>query len=490
MQMIFPYPSRLEEKNGTYPCGKEVYLTVDDSFRHPGFEEMAAELWGNFTGGLSTLRVVRIPGDTHTAMLSNTAVLLTSAETEEDYELTVDKNGARFIFGSPAGLMHGFYTLLQLLPPFRRHEGNAPLPFVAVADHPALGFRALDISVFHGESFHFLRRMIRLAALLKYTHVQLEFWGSLEFACCPAASWEGAFTQEEIKMLVKEGTALGIEFIPFFNHYGHASMARFRTGKHVFLDQAPEMADMFLPGGWTWDVTNPAVEMLHRSIREELCALFPGKYFHMGCDEVFNENGFIDPYDKAENDAYVAHINRCADAICRMGRTPIMWADMLLDGGKFRYPFTGNYSHRASDSDRNLPRIDERLILCDWQYEINGDKPETLDYLLQYRPAEKLLTAPWHKLDNIEGRAMLAKEKGLMGMIDTTWDLVHKEVRSVSYAACGAWEQDMRYCRTCSGELMTVRTMELLRKLLPCGGDFKDAGVFDHEIDAIVGTVG
>ena len=119
-----------------------------------------------------------------------------------------------------------------------------------------------------------LKKYIRLFAMLQYTHVVLEFWGSLKFDTLSALAWENAYTKNEIKEVIKEAKFLGIEPIPMFNQLGHATASRFCYGKHVVLDQNPKLQYLFTPDGWTWDINSETVFELFRQIRKELYELF------------------------------------------------------------------------------------------------------------------------------------------------------------------------------------------------------------------------
>lgn len=63
---------------------------------------------------------------------------------------------------------------------------------------------------------------------------------------------------------------MGLEVVPMFNCWGHASGSRIRHGRHVVLDQNPRLAPLFEPDGWTWCLTNPRAQALLRSVCDEL----------------------------------------------------------------------------------------------------------------------------------------------------------------------------------------------------------------------------
>jgi hypothetical protein len=117
----------------------------------------------------------------------------------------------------------------------------------------------------------------------------MEFWGCLKMDSLKELSWPEGYTKDEIRPLVEEANALGMEIIPFFQHLGHAALSRMGySGKHVVLDQNLELDYLYYPKsrGWVGIFMSDAVRKLLRSIRRELIDLCgDGEYFHLGCDE-------------------------------------------------------------------------------------------------------------------------------------------------------------------------------------------------------------
>ncbi len=489
---VFPQPRHLNLHDGCFTFDKQVFLRVPASFSNQGFLELCGEWWHHFTAGQSSLCVMRTNRLSHTACITTDANLsFAEADAGEDeYTVCCLSDGIIMGYQEDIGLIHAFFTVLQTLGVYHRSTRDFSVPCYDIADRPSLAFRGVHICVFMGDSYEFLRKAVRMCALMKYTHVFLEFWGSLRLDFLRASGWDGGLTKQQVADLVKEGMALGLEFVPFFNHFGHASQSRFRAGKHVYLDQAPDMEELFEQGGWTWNIHHPETYEIHAQIRKELCELMPGKYFHIGCDEVYARDDRVDPMDKKDNDDFINYINRCCDEVVKLGRRPIVWADMFLNGHHYPWPYCSNVSYRCLDTDRNLDRLHKDAILVDWQYNIAGDKTATVDYLIQHRDPSTMMLAPWHTFDNIDGRCSLAKQHGMMGMIDTTWDLLRKEFTSVIYAACASWEETNAYEKLRTNETIKSYAMQNMRKVMPSGGNFASAGFFDHEIDTILGTTG
>ena len=127
--------------------------------------------------------------------------------------------------------------------------------------------------------------------LLQYTHIIIEFWGMLKFDCMKELSWSHGFKKEQILPLIREANDLGLEIIPMFNHWGHASASRVMHGKHVVLDQDPSLYPLFTPDGWSWNIDNPNPLALLRQVRAELYEL--SVLCDNVCDHIGNYTRFI-----------------------------------------------------------------------------------------------------------------------------------------------------------------------------------------------------
>lgn len=482
---VFPNPLKYVEQKGQFSFQDRVVLTIGKSFSNQEFIRLCPELWNQFTAGKSNLEIVITDLD-NCASLSTAGVSL-DAPLLQDYEYTlrISEEGAAVRYRDDNGFIHGFCTLLQLLSPYHRKANNFTVECCEVFDSPALEFRGVHFCVFPEFSLLFLKKMIRLCGLMKVSHVILEFFGMYRFGCFPYLGWPIAYTREELEPLIADGKAFGIEFIPMFNHIGHATQSRFKAGKSVVLDQAPEYEEYFEPGGWTWNVRNPEVFELQKMAREELCDLFgSGKYFHIGCDETYVWDNRADPMDKDDNENFVSYVNRVADSIKQMGRTPIMWGDMFLDNVEFPHTeYHSNTSSRSGDCERNFAKIDKDIFIADWEYSLKEYSDKTIRYFTQRRDPKSVIMCPWQGFDKISTAARMAKEYGILGMLTTTWNGIPMEIKDLIYGICLMWEPDAEYANKVSWETLKVFAAQNLRKLVPSHGEYMDAGFTENEVN-------
>ena len=373
-------------------------------------------LWAGFTAGQGRLNV--LPRADFSVLTPDAAPI--SLPEGRRFAACVTETGISMTAATREDLMRAMMTLCCRI--VRAPDGSLRIPAEAWQDGYRVSRRMLHLCVFPETTVTALHRLLRLAAVLQYTHVVVEFWGMLRYDADPALSWPQAFDKAEIRPLLEECRALGCQPVPMFNMLGHASACRVCGGKHVVLDRFPERADLFTPDGWAWNIENPAVPALLRQVRQELYGLFgPGDYFHLGCDE---------PYQTAP--AYRAAVPeylRClTEEVRAEGRQPIVWADTLLCGSACGADDSYYCAAPTADEARQLRKsLVAGTVAADWQYRVRqGPLVTALDLA---RDGLEVLGCPWHYGDEL-CRAYL-DTPGLSGILVTTWHTLDTRLLSV-----------------------------------------------------------
>ncbi len=455
-------PKQEKTGEGVFSFGAAVKATA-----HPALDTaVAKELWHGFCQTGSDLEI------SHT---EDWLFAIGEAEPlpvgEEKYTLHVTPRGITLAANDEKGLLWGFMTLLGRIEPVDLTEGQERFEVAAteIFDKPDLARRMIHYCVFPDTDLFFLHRLIRLSAVLKYTHIVLEFWGMLQLDCMAEISWPCAFTKEQVRPLIKEANDLGVEIIPMFNHWGHAAGSRGKHGRHVVLDQNPRLATLFSDDGWVWRIDSPAVRALFHKIRIELCELCgEGGYFHIGCDEAYQLHTVEDA------NALCDFLREVTDDLATMGRRPIIWEDMFLfdcfTDTEDRYEC--NCQSREL-SDYLIERFDRRMVMADWQYHITKTPVKTAAYLASH--GIDTLECPWgHYKGNVSAGIEGAKQQGLMGAMYTTWHTLEREMEQVAVAAALMWNKP-------TAARPHQATATLLRKCLHAGGDLGKAGWITEE---------
>lgn len=430
------------------------------------------EFLQNYTTGVQWETV--FDAEENTLYIGNPAAVLPDGE---DYCVNVTPGGA-FVSGSTySGLMRGFVTLLERIVCTDLEtyliEGGCE------KNSPKINFRSVHLCVFPETKLEFLKKEVRMCIMGKYSHLIIEFWGTLKMDCFPLFGWREAFSKAEIKEIFDEIRAFGIEIIPFFQHWGHASLSRGgASGKHVVLDQDVRYEYLYRPhsGGWVYDFENPKTLALLKAARDELCELCgEGEYFHIGCDEA-------EHLKTAEEARKVAeHINAVAADLKKNGRRAIVWGDMLLCKAQFKPGNQYECNSSAEVANALVDTLSRDVIIADWQYNVTEGLIET-SKLFKDKGFD-VLCCPFDKRINTALCVDSVVEYGLYGFMKTTWHMMHTGLLAqVLQTGWGAY--DGKYDPSYPGYSAIVdRSAGILRKLAPSGGEYLKAGWTEEQID-------
>lgn len=361
------------------------------------------------------------------------------------------------------GLMQGMLELMRRI----RLIGDGEEPIFAIpcgegGDSTDIGVRMIHFCVFPETTLAFLRRSIRLAAALHYTHVVLEFWGTFPFSCMPELAWPEHLRRDDVQALADEIRLLGMEPVPMFNHLGHAAASRESSGKHVVLDQNPARAMYFADNGWTWAIGDPRVPALLRDVRAELYAVMgPGSFVHLGFDEAYLYGSRPDL--AGEMCDFLCTLTR--EVLEREGRRPIIWGDMLLDHavlGTTKADYSCNcHDHRIAD--RIFAALDRRVIIADWQYHKKTAPVITTPYFAGL--GFDVLTCPWDTLDNVRACVDTVRQSGTLGVMHTTWHTLSGANGMGAVFACAEWCRAERADTQMTNVYTRPEAATLLRRL-------------------------
>ena len=400
------------------------------------------------------------------------AVASMEVQRGKEYAISVKTDGIAIGGQDYKGTIRGLLTLLELVFCYGKHDYRVEC--TERADQPRTAMRSLHVCFFPDFTVDQMRRVIRAAAVAKYSHIVLEFWGNLHFDCMKELSWPNANTKQRIRSLVREANALGMEVIPFYQHLGHAAMARLSySAKHVVLDQNLEYEYLYYPKsrGWVWNFRSEETKQLLRCVRRELIELCgEGEYFHLGCDEAGLE------FDIDELSAY---LNEVADELLTQGRRPIVWGDMLLSHdfetlkteGDQKSAYICNAS--AQFADALLDRLDKRIIIADWQYDTHDPIWKT-SLLLKGRGFD-VICAPWDDMINVPNAIATVESAQLHGVMVTTWNRLFLQgsmVRVLFSGLCASGDPD--YAQLFG--TVSERTTNIWRRVSPRGLSYEDCG--------------
>ncbi len=429
--------------------------------------EAMRELWYGFSFHTSTLEAESTAQYTFQLGYATLPALGNDA-----YAISVTEQGIAVIADSEKSLAYGYMTLLDMIKMEDSGEGLY-IECCEFSESPAIENRMVHFCIFPETELWELEKMVALCAALKYSHLILEFWGMLKYDCLDALSWPHAFGKEDVKRITKRANDMGLEIIPMFNQWGHASAGRMCHGKHVVLDQDPSLQYLFDETGWCWNTNSPKVRALFRRVRAELIEVCgAGEYFHIGCDEAV---GFT--FTEENMDMICSFVNEIASELAALGRKTIMWGDMLLyRHEEYKNTYEMNCPSLACE-EYMLERVDRSIIIADWQYNCRQYPVETA--LTLQKHGFQVLLCPWDRSYDSEISCLeTVKKHSLCGIMHTTWHTLSKHLPNITGVAVSSWgETDFR--------ALPYKTAALMRKTYFVDGNYTRAGWAKQEIGTL-----
>ena len=236
---------------------------------------------------------------------------------DEAYRVVVDANGARVIARTDAGLQLGATTLWQLS---SAREGVLHLPTLRIEDAPRFPWRGLMLdSARHYQSPAFIHQLLDAMAAHKlnvlHWHLTDDQGWRVEIRKYPRLTQVGAwrvpagaaaaadidpltrkprlqggfYSRAAIRALVRHAGELGITVVPEIDLPGHASAAIAAYPRLAAIDDPSRT----VPSDWGIypNVLNldEATFGFVQDVLDEVLALFPSRFIHVGGDEVIRD---------------------------------------------------------------------------------------------------------------------------------------------------------------------------------------------------------
>ena len=276
----------------------------------------------------------------------------------EYYELSINTEFILIKGASKEGLLHGIYSLLQLIP---RSSGidDSKLACLSIQDYPKFKWRGMLLDCCrHFMEVDFIKRYIDLLAYHKmnvlHWHLTEDQGWRIEIKQYPkltevgawrnekdGSTYGGFYTQEQIKEVIAYATKRGVTVIPEIELPGHcvAALAAYPelscTGDPLEVENDwGVFKDIYCAG-------NDSTFVFLENILDEVIELFPSEYIHIGGDEApkfrwehcakcqarISSEGL---HDTHELQSYF--IQRIENYINSKGKKLIGW-DEILEGG-------------------------------------------------------------------------------------------------------------------------------------------------------------
>jgi hexosaminidase len=361
---IIPAPVSIKKTSGEFILSQQTTLLADS------ITNKAVLFLTDYIQNKAMLRVQLKPNNGTSVANS---LVLTSTGTDnlptDGYQLTITPQQI-IIAGKGAGLFYGVQTLIQLMP--LEHGATLKLPCVQIEDYPRFGYRGLMLDVCrHFFSVEFVKKYIDLMAAYKlnnfHWHLTDDQGWRIEIKKYPRLTqigsqraqtvignyhdrtpqqfdntpYGGYYTQDQIRDVVKYAADRYITIVPEIEMPGHseAALAAYPelgcnpTYPYKVAETWGVFHDIYCPSEKTFGFLE--------DVLTEVMGLFPGKFIHVGGDEVpkddWKKSAFCQKLIKqlglkTEDQLQSYFIQRIEKFVNSKGRSIIGW-DEILEGG-------------------------------------------------------------------------------------------------------------------------------------------------------------
>ncbi|MET3760642.1 family 20 glycosylhydrolase [Sphingomonas sp. UYEF23] len=282
----------------------------------------------------------------------------------EGYRLTVDAHGIRIAAATHAGLVYGAMTLAQLLSPDGARGGAVAMPLLDIRDAPRFAWRGLMIDpARHFQPLPSLYRIVDQMAAVKLNTLHLHLtddqgwrfevkrypklteigaWrkGPSTGGPAPTTRVGGFYTQDELRALVRYAADRSITIVPEIDLPGHAQALVAAYSEMGVLGDRPVVSHDWGVNPYLFDPGPKGVAFVE-NVLDELIAVFPGSFVHLGGDEAVKDQWQRSPRVQAqmktlglkdENALQSWMIDTFGRYLASKGRRLIGW-DEILEGG-------------------------------------------------------------------------------------------------------------------------------------------------------------
>jgi hexosaminidase len=368
---IIPAPVSLKKSAGEFVLSQETTLLADS------VTNKAVVFFKDY---LQNKVLLKIKLKSNTGMGTANSIVLTSKGAdnlpEGGYNLSITPHQI-VITGKGTGLFYGIQSLIRLIPVDK--SATAKLPCVQIDDYPRFGYRGLMLDVSrHFFSVEFVKKYIDLMAAYKlnnfHWHLTDDQGWRIEIKKYPKLTqissqraqtvignyhdrtpqqfdntpYGGYYTQDQIRDVVKYASDRYINIVPEIEMPGHSEAV---LAAYPEFSCDPSLATYKVAE--TWGVFHNIYEPSDKTfsflqdVLTEVMALFPGKYIHVGGDEVpkdawkksqfcqdlIKKLGLTDDKSSSKEDKLQSYfIQRIEKFINSNGRKMIGW-DEILEGG-------------------------------------------------------------------------------------------------------------------------------------------------------------
>jgi hexosaminidase len=362
---IIPAPVLLKKFPGNFELKKQTIIYADS------VTNKAVVFLQDFLQNKMMMKITIKP---NAHAIAAKSIVLTSRGAESmqpgGYRLSITGQQIT-ITGKGAGLFYGIQSLIQLMPGGK--AGAVKIPCVQIEDYPRFAYRGLMLNVSrHFFSVEFVKKYIDIMAAYKinnfHWHLTDDQGWRIEIKKYPRLAqvssrraqtligfyydrmpqqfdntpYGGYYTQDQVCEVVKYASARYINIVPEIEMPGHSEAV---LAAYPELSCDPSLTTYKVAETWGVfrNIYCPSDKTFNflQDVLTEVMDLFPGKYIHIGGDEVpkdawkkseFCQNLIKKLGLKNEEELQSYFIQRIEKFVNSKGRSIIGW-DEILEGG-------------------------------------------------------------------------------------------------------------------------------------------------------------
>jgi len=426
---LLPYPQKL--KLGQNSCGINPAVGIEADF--DGVERLTFLL--REAGFNSPPQIRNVCSEFKSLNIGKTSDVCfrPASDSTEAYSLSISNGAVRIVAKEITGIAFGLKTLIKII------ALTGELPDLEIQDSPSLDFRTLHLCIFNPDDGTEkeatapadIKRMVKLAAMSGYNHVIFEFWGMFPYQKRSYATWPNKlYTKDVVEDIISYAIDdLFIIPLPCQNLTSHAGWSRISSRKHVVLDQRPDLASMWIPGGWCFATENPATKDYLGDIMSELLDAFRNPPFlHACCDKAFGFGSTDEDRTKSADILFGNHLNFLNDFLQNHGTRMIIWADMLYSSMDALY-----WKNSPVLTDM-LPR---NILMNIWTHNNPGTYWHDPDFFES--KGFQTVYSPWIDRNGIDSMTGICAKRNSYGLIQTSWHKPQSAADSIAYSGGRQW---------------------------------------------------
>lgn len=438
---LIPIPREVHER-GALPLDHGVSVSTgsrdaDDSFT---VEDLIATLKNRGIDARRSekgrVKIVLLRQDTKKAadVLARAQIAFDAAMHDEGYALVTEKDTTYDIAATSAGLYYGAQTLKQLVTA-DSGDSKPELRGVLIRDWPAMKYRGLDDDLSRGPvpTLAFQKYQVRMLSQYKINIYSPYFENTLAYANNPlAAPPGGAMTRADVEELVHYAQRYHVILVPEQEAFGHLHHT-------LMFEQYAQLAET--PHGSVLAPGQPGSLQLIDQWFQEIAAMFPGPFIHIGADETFDlgkgqTKSLVD--QEGLGKAYMDFLTQIYKTLQPLHKRLLFWGDIAMND---------------PDLVKTLPKD---MIAVAWEY---SPHPEGFDKWL--RPFVDAGMETWvatgvnnwrvvypnndAALRNIQGFVSDGQKLGSTGELNTVWNddgegLFQQDWYGVLFGAAASWQ--------------------------------------------------